>query len=66
MPDITMCDGGDCPIRKSCKRFTSKPSMRQSFFADVPFEIVDNKVKCEMFWGDKSDEIFNILKTACK
>lgn len=36
MPDITMCDDTKCAARKSCYRFTAKPSeFRQSYFADV-------------------------------
>lgn len=66
MPDITMCDGGDCPIKESCNRFVSKPSMRQSFFTNIPFEssIIDGtKVSsCKYYW-DVSNSANKILKT---
>ena len=26
MPDITMCDNTDCPLRESCYRHTAKPT----------------------------------------
>ncbi|KKN58939.1 hypothetical protein LCGC14_0547420 [marine sediment metagenome] len=32
MPDITMCTGANCPLRKSCYRYMAKPSQRQSYF----------------------------------
>lgn len=31
MPDITMCPGDGCKIKKKCYRFMAKPSERQSF-----------------------------------
>jgi len=42
MPDITMCTGGECPIRERCYRFKATPSeYRQSYFAVVPYAVVD-------------------------
>lgn len=59
MADITMCNGGDCPVKDKCYRFTAKPSeFRQSYFLNTPFK--DDK--CDMFWGEKAESIFNDLK----
>ena len=47
MPDITKCEGGDCPLKKNCYRYLSADSMRQSYFVEPPY-IGDD---CDMFWG---------------
>jgi hypothetical protein len=52
MPDITMCQGGACPIRRSCYRHTARPSKyRQSYFAAPPFQVDDatTVVTCEHY-----------------
>lgn len=47
MPDIAMCEGGDCPIKETCYRFTAKPSAyRQSYFSVPP--IKDGE--CSHYW----------------
>jgi hypothetical protein len=59
MPDITMCVGTDCPQKETCYRYTAKPSeYRQSYFSVPP--IKDGK--CEYYWGDKAEAVFNQLK----
>ena len=59
MPDITMCLGTDCPQKETCYRFTAKPNEYwQSYFSVPP--IKDGK--CEYYWGDNSERIFNQLK----
>jgi len=57
--DITLCKGNNCPMKEQCKRYTYKPDfpMYQSYFTGLP--IKDGK--CEMFWGDKADEIMEQL-----
>ena len=47
MPDISKCEGGDCPLKKNCYRYLSADSMRQAYFVDPPY-IGDD---CDMFWG---------------
>ena len=38
MHDITMCHGADCPLRKTCYRYTAKAEpYRQSYFVVVPY-----------------------------
>ena len=59
MPDITMCEGTDCPHKEKCYRFTAEPSkFRQSYFAEPP--IKDGK--CDHYWGEQAEAIWNQLK----
>ena len=59
MPDITMCEGEGCPIKNHCYRHISKPSeFRQSYFEESPW---DGK-RCEMFWGENAQQIWDKLK----
>jgi hypothetical protein len=64
MPDITKCEGINCPIKEKCYRFTSKASeFRQSYFSDHNVgKIKDNVFICDYFWGEKSESTFNYLK----
>lgn len=60
MPDITMCEGTNCPIKEKCFRFTAKPSeFIQSYFSDAPGEMQDNKFTCSYFWGENAQNIWN-------
>jgi hypothetical protein len=34
MPDIAMCNGKDCPIKKSCIRFTATPTEERQSYSD--------------------------------
>lgn len=47
MPDITMCNGGDCKNKSTCYRHMAKPDSYQSFFAEVPKETGDD---CKHYW----------------
>jgi len=59
MPDITMCPGTNCPQRGKCYRFTARPSeYMQSYFMEAP--IKDGK--CDMYWGENAESIWNQLK----
>jgi hypothetical protein len=58
MPDIAMCLGTDCPQKETCYRYTAKPSDWQTYFSVPP--IKDGK--CDMYWGDNAEAIFNQLK----
>jgi hypothetical protein len=62
MPDITMCLGTDCPYKETCYRYTAKPSEYQSWFIEAP--IKDGK--CDMYWGENAEAIFNQLKDIVK
>lgn len=52
MADITMCNGGNCPNKLTCYRFTATPNPYwQSYFVGYPDnKIDDNKVDCAMYW----------------
>jgi len=62
MTDITKCKGSvgaiNCPVKEKCYRFTAKADEYQSYFVDAP--IKDGK--CEYYWGENADNIFNQLK----
>lgn len=51
MPDITMCDGDDCPMKHTCWRYEAPPTPgRQSYFAAPPYKTDDDgNVTCEYF-----------------
>jgi hypothetical protein len=61
MPDIDMCMGTDCPYKETCYRFTAKPSYYQSYIKPPIKE-----GKCDMYWGDLSESIWNQLKDIVK
>jgi hypothetical protein len=44
--DITMCPGGDCPLRQRCYRYRGIPEGRQDYFGSPPFE----RDTCDSFW----------------
>ena len=57
--DITMCRADGCPLASKCKRATARPNPhRQAYFSEVP--IKDGK--CDMYWGDQSEEVYKQLK----
>ena len=57
--DITKCKGNDCPMKESCYRFTAEENeVLQAYFVEPP--IKDGK--CEMYWSDTSQRIFEKLK----
>ena len=53
-PDITMCQGTDCPHKEKCYRYTAKPSEYQSYFMEAPIQ----DEKCEMYWGENAESIW--------
>jgi len=62
MTDITKCKGLNCPVKEKCYRFTAKADEYQSYFVDAP--IKDGK--CDMYWGENAENIFNQLKEIVK
>lgn len=46
MPDITKCNGGNCPIKNDCFRYWSKPSAYQSYFENPPYK----NDECDHYW----------------
>ena len=47
MPDISMCGGGDCPLKETCWRHKAEPGMRQSYFTNPP---VKEDGTCDHYW----------------
>ena len=62
MPDITMCKGTNCPVSTKCRRFMAKADPYQSYFTEVPYK--DDK--CEYYWGEQADSIWNQLTDILK
>jgi len=58
MADITKCPGYDCPFKEKCYRFTAEPSEYQSYFLEPPIK----EGKCDMYWGEDAEFIWNQLK----
>jgi hypothetical protein len=53
MPDITMCENRECPLRETCYRFKAEPSKwRQSYFVDMK----PKDGKCDYYWKIESGE----------
>jgi len=62
-PDITMCLGRTCPVKKHCYRYAARPDQWQSYFAEMPFEKVLGKYKkCKYFWDTRKEA----LEWTCK
>lgn len=55
MPDMTMCNGENCPVKLNCYRFTAKPDYYQAYFSEPPWFLdVDKETKdCNYFWDNK-------------
>ena len=62
MPDITMCPGTNCPHKETCYRFTAWIGEYQSWFIEAP--IKDDK--CDYYWGENAERIWNQLKDIVK
>lgn len=63
MPDISMCEGKDCPVKSDCRRFYSKPSERQTYFLDPPYTIKDKLFNCEYYWDKEGIQgVIHVLK----
>lgn len=53
MVDIAKCKGDGCTLKESCRRYTAKPSLRQSYFVNSPYKEVNGKQECELYWESK-------------
>lgn len=56
MASLTRCNGTNCLIKETCKRYIM-PSPNRTFFAFEPFKIKNGVFKCEFYWGEKSEGI---------
>ena len=62
MADITKCEGGSCPYKEKCLRYTARDGSFQSYFTEIP--IKDGK--CDWFWGELQDIILKDLMEIVK
>lgn len=64
--DITVCRGGVCPYKTTCRRFEDYDRAISSgdycLFAELPLEINNGEYTCKMYWGWREQEIFNQLQ----
>lgn len=52
MPDISMCEGADRELCKTCYRTTAIPHLyRQAWFTEAPLETEERM--CEYYWNDE-------------
>lgn len=52
MPDISMCEGQECPKKDTCFRYLAKPSKwRQTYFRGIPLK---EDGTCDHYWEVKS------------
>ncbi len=49
--DVTMCDGGECPRKEDCLRFTGERYARQDFFGSPPYN--KQTGECELFMTNR-------------
>lgn len=48
MPDISKCNGDNCPLKDTCYRYTSEPSeFRQAWLGNPP---VQEDGTCKLYW----------------
>lgn len=58
MPDISCCQGGNCPLRLNCYRYTVKPEeIGQTYFSEPPY-------KMHMMLDDH-DASLGVVTSAC-
>jgi hypothetical protein len=61
--DITICPGGECPVKEHCVRFlTPADEHLQAYFFKPPFKIdEEGRWECEMFWGQTNENVMKQL-----
>ena len=58
MSDISACNGGFCPLKLNCHRYTCpKEELGQSYFQDPPYKM--------SFMFDEHLEHFGVVTTSC-
>jgi hypothetical protein len=60
MSDIAKCQDNKCPSKLMCYRFTAPANEHRQAYCD--FNREEDATNCEMFWGNKQENIFNQLK----
>jgi hypothetical protein len=60
--DFTMCDGGRCPLRKSCRRFLATPNdYQQPYYIEPPYVMTKDSTICNKYWKEDKYEDKKIL-----
>ena len=55
MADISMCMGGDCPLKQRCYRFTAESDgSEQTYFVTVPWD--PTAENCRFYWPLDPDD----------
>lgn len=55
MSEITLCKGGDCPKKETCRRYTTLPvEYRQSWYFGWP--PIRGAEDCEYYWPVESEQ----------
>lgn len=50
MPDISMCQNEECPLRESCYRYLATPFIPRQAYADFK---PNDKGECSYYWPVK-------------
>jgi hypothetical protein len=65
--DITLCAGGDCPLKQFCYRHTTEVLGRQNFFGSLNFDFSTNHcqffIKNDTYFGHIRLKAFKIWET---
>lgn len=56
--DYTLCNGDNCPIKKTCYRFLAEPDKYQSYFSKSP----NKGKKCNYYWKYKERTVKKSFK----
>lgn len=54
MPDISKCNGIDCPLKNNCYRYIAIASEYQAYFMHPPYD--EEKNECKYFWDNNLKE----------
>ena len=52
MPDISMCNGGECPLKETCYRFKATPNTHQAYSGFYE----GSEKECKYYWKIEEDE----------
>lgn len=65
MPDISKCSGLECPLKKTCYRFTSEASDWQSYLLEAPYDTTKNSCDYHMaIWAKQTVTNCNPLSSS--
>ena len=47
MPDISKCEGTNCPLKEKCHRFTCEPDEHYQAYSDFSDALNEEKTECD-------------------